>query len=39
MTFTPNNQRCSFCRRSHDEVERLIAGPDGVFICDNCVEL
>jgi ATP-dependent Clp protease ATP-binding subunit ClpX len=39
VTFTPNNQRCSFCRRSHDEVERLIAGPDGVFICDNCVEL
>jgi ATP-dependent Clp protease ATP-binding subunit ClpX len=33
------NQRCSFCRRSHDEVERLIAGPDGVFICDSCVEL
>ncbi len=39
MTFTPTNQRCSFCRRSHDEVERLIAGPDGVFICDSCVEL
>lgn len=32
-------QRCSFCRRSANEVERLIAGPDGVFICDNCVEL
>ena len=39
MNFSPTNQRCSFCRRSHDEVERLIAGPDGVFICDNCVEL
>jgi ATP-dependent Clp protease ATP-binding subunit ClpX len=39
VNFTPGNQRCSFCRRSHDEVERLIAGPDGVFICDNCVEL
>ncbi len=42
MTFPPptnNHQRCSFCRRGHDEVERLIAGPDGVFICDNCVEL
>ena len=39
MTFPPSAQRCSFCRRSHDEVERLIAGPDGVFICDNCVEL
>ncbi|MBK8026319.1 MAG: ATP-dependent Clp protease ATP-binding subunit ClpX [Chloroflexi bacterium] len=39
MSFPPGNQRCSFCRRSHDEVERLIAGPDGVYICDNCVEL
>jgi len=39
VSYVPGNQRCSFCRRSHDEVERLIAGPDGVFICDNCVEL
>lgn len=39
MNLTPANQRCSFCRRGHDEVERLIAGPDGVFICDHCVEL
>lgn len=38
MTFPPMNQRCSFCRRTHEEVERLIAGPDGVFICDSCVE-
>jgi ATP-dependent Clp protease ATP-binding subunit ClpX len=39
LNVPPGNQRCSFCRRSHDEVERLIAGPDGVFICDSCVEL
>ncbi len=40
MNFhSSGNQRCSFCRRTHDEVDRLIAGPDGVFICDNCVEL
>ena len=32
-------QHCSFCRRTQDEVNRLIAGPDGVFICDECVEL
>ena len=25
MNLTPANQRCSFCRRGHDEVERLIA--------------
>ncbi len=30
---------CSFCNRSHDQVSRLIAGPDFVYICDECVEL
>ncbi|MCC7452032.1 MAG: ATP-dependent Clp protease ATP-binding subunit ClpX [Anaerolineae bacterium] len=33
------NERCSFCRRAHDEVNRLINGPEGVFICDECVDL
>ncbi|NOZ27744.1 MAG: ATP-dependent Clp protease ATP-binding subunit ClpX [Chloroflexi bacterium] len=32
-------RRCSFCYRSEDEVQRLIAGPEGVFICDECVVL
>ena len=32
-------QRCSFCQRDQREVHRLIAGPDGVYICDECVEL
>jgi ATP-dependent Clp protease ATP-binding subunit ClpX len=30
---------CSFCGKSADEVNRLIAGPDQVFICDECVRL
>src|SRR5512140_3539573 len=30
---------CSFCNRSQDQVNRLIAGPDSVFIYDECVEL
>ena len=30
---------CSFCSRGQDEVQRLIAGPGGVFICDECVAL
>jgi ATP-dependent Clp protease ATP-binding subunit ClpX len=34
-----STQRCSFCSRSQDQVNRLIAGPDGVFICDECVDL
>jgi len=29
---------CSFCGKSQDEVQRLIAGPD-VYICDECVSL
>lgn len=29
--------RCSFCGKSANQVNELIAGPDGAFICDNCV--
>ncbi len=32
-------QICSFCSRRAEEVNKLIAGPDGVFICDDCVGL
>ena len=35
----PDTQICSFCKRTQDEVNRLIAGPDRVFICDECVDL
>jgi ATP-dependent Clp protease ATP-binding subunit ClpX len=31
--------RCSFCHRSRDDVNRLIAGLDGVAICDECIDL
>ena len=31
--------RCSFCNKSEDQVRKLIAGPGGVFICDDCVEI
>lgn len=37
--FRSNIQVCSFCKRSQEEVNRLIAGPDQVFICDECVDL
>ncbi|MEU9888828.1 ATP-dependent Clp protease ATP-binding subunit ClpX [Sphaerisporangium sp. NPDC051011] len=30
---------CSFCGKSRGRVRRLIAGPAGVFICDECVEV
>lgn len=40
MSYLPGNQRCSFCGRSPLEVENLLllAGPDGIFICNQCVE-
>jgi ATP-dependent protease Clp ATPase subunit len=28
---------CSFCGKQQDQVQRLIAGPRGVYICDECV--
>jgi ATP-dependent Clp protease ATP-binding subunit ClpX len=30
---------CSFCGKSADMARRLIAGPNDVFICDECVEV
>lgn len=32
------NVRCSFCNKPQEKVRKLIAG-DGVFICDECVEV
>ncbi len=29
--------RCSFCRKSETEVDRLIGGGSGRYICDACV--
>ena len=29
--------RCSFCGKTEGQVRKLIAGPDGAFICDECV--
>ncbi len=31
--------RCSFCGKSEKEVHRMIQGPGGVRICDECVQL
>ena len=36
---TKNNVVCSFCGKNQDEVMQLIAGPAGVFICDQCVDV
>jgi ATP-dependent Clp protease ATP-binding subunit ClpX len=29
--------RCSFCGKTEDQVKKLIAGPNGVYICDECI--
>lgn len=29
--------RCSFCNKTQDQVRKLIAGPNGTYICDECV--
>lgn len=32
------NIKCSFCGKTQDSVERIVAGP-GVYICNECIEL
>ena len=31
--------RCSFCGKTQDQVNRLISGPNGAFICDECIDI
>ena len=31
--------RCSFCQKTEDQVRKLIAGPNGAYICDECIEV
>ncbi len=33
------NQHCSFCGKAKEETGKLINGPDGVCICDECIEI
>ncbi|MBR5191855.1 MAG: ATP-dependent Clp protease ATP-binding subunit ClpX [Clostridia bacterium] len=33
------NLYCSFCGKSKEQTKRLIAGPNGIFICDECIEI
>ena len=34
-----NEIRCSFCGKTESQVLKLLKGPNGVYICDECVEL
>ena len=35
----PGMRRCSFCNRTENMVNRLISGPEGIYICDECVTI
>ena len=32
-------ERCTFCEKSRSEVQSLIAGPPGIYICNECVDI
>ena len=31
--------RCSFCNKTQAQVRKMIAGPNGAYICDECVDV
>ena len=37
--FLEERVRCSFCRKTDAQVRKLIAGPNGAYICDECVDI
>ena len=39
MSKSTNTIKCSFCGKPQEIVKKIIAGPNGVFICDECVEI
>lgn len=36
---TDDRVRCSFCGKTQDQVKKLIAGSNNVYICDECIDL
>lgn len=39
LNRTDDRVRCSFCGKTQDQVRKLIAGSNNVFICDECIDL
>ena len=37
--FDSDDVRCSFCGRQKNRVNKLVVAPNGIYICDRCVEL
>ena len=39
MARNDDKVRCSFCGKTGDQVRKMISGPSGTYICDECIEL
>lgn len=39
MAKNADEIRCSFCNKTQDQVKKMIAGPAGVYICDECIDI
>lgn len=37
--ISDDSVRCSFCNKTQAQVRKLIAGPNGAFICDECIDV
>ncbi len=37
--ITDSRIRCSFCGKAQDQVQKLIAGPNGAYICNECIAI
>lgn len=37
--FLDNGIRCTFCGKTPDQVNAMISGPNGIYICDECISL
>ncbi|MGB9112012.1 MAG: ClpX C4-type zinc finger protein [Acidimicrobiales bacterium] len=38
-TDASDSVKCSFCGKSQDQVKKIVAGPNDVFICNECIDL
>ena len=38
-TILETKIRCSFCGKTQDQVRKLVSGPVGVYICDECIAI
>lgn len=37
--YDENERRCSFCGKPEELSKKLVAGPDGIYICDECIDI